>query len=95
MSECPEPASKGDCGLVAMQDLIDRELIVIDTVAKGIGETGVYIDQKGETNARMLTVKRLFYEGMTDMLDVGCVACGKCLRLTDDLGDMAVRIMET
>jgi hypothetical protein len=91
MSECPTGANELNCARAAAQSLIDNEWVVIDYTAKqALGETGFCIDNKGASAAEVFNVRGLRAEGLVDIADLACIACGKCIELRDEYGDLVV-----
>lgn len=89
MSECTDPLYESNCGLVIAQDLLDRGLLDFDTVVQSTGQIGVRVDPFSEAAFEGIKIERLFSMGVADMLDLGCLSCGSCVRVTKNFGQVS------
>lgn len=94
MKSCPASATELNCALQAAQTLIDNEWITIDYTAKqASGGTGVYIDDKGISALEVFDVEELRAEGLIDVARLSCIACGRCVELKDEYGDVSAALI--
>lgn len=91
MIDCPADPDATNCGMTALQHLIDNDLVMIDLYGSEQGK--FLVAQEGGEALQVIQIEKLHFEegSSVEIADIGCVACGRCIEYVDAYGQVSVR----
>jgi Na+-transporting NADH:ubiquinone oxidoreductase subunit NqrF len=85
MITCPEESTPQTCGLEAVRFLVEGNRIVLEPFNE---DTPIIMDLAARSVMEVLNPLSVDGNAIHSVANFGCAACGKCVQIVNDGGDM-------